>query len=92
MSLELKRGFNHVREQIQSKSRYLRDCNNCRFFYQAPFDEEELCQNEQVLAFDICTDNQRIYCCYWLPNGEKEKKKKEPEKSKHSWYDKERRK
>lgn len=92
MSLELKRGFNHVREQIQSKSRYLRDCNNCRFFYQAPFDEEELCQNEQVLEFDICTDNQRIYCCYWLPNGENEKKKKEPEKPKHSWYDKERRK
>lgn len=92
MPLELKRGFSPIREQIQSKSRYLRDCNNCRFFYQAPLDEEELCQNEQVLEFDICTDKDRVYCCYWLPNGDKESKKKEPEKPKHSWYDKERRK
>lgn len=89
MPLELKRGFKPIREQIHAKSRYMRDCNNCRHFYQAPFDEEELCQNQQVLEFDICTDKDRVYCCYWQPNGEVEKKK-EPERTKHSWYNKER--
>lgn len=90
MPLDLKRGYKPIREQIQSKSRYLRDCNNCRHFYQAPTDEEELCQNEHVLEFDICTDKDRVYCCYWLPVGELQKKKEPEEKSKYSWYSKER--
>lgn len=90
MPLDLKRGYKPIREQIQSKSRYLRDCNNCRHFYQAPTDEEELCQNEHVLEFDICTDKDRVYCCYWLPVGEVQKKKEPEEKSKYSWYNKER--
>ena len=89
MPLELKRGFAPIREQIQAKSRFLRDCNNCKHFYQAPLDEEELCQNDQVLEFDICVDKERTYCCYWQPNGEKSKKQA-PEKTKHSWYNAER--
>ena len=89
MPLELKRGFLPIREQIQSKSRFLRDCNNCKHFYQDTSDEEELCQNEQVLEFDICVDKERTYCCYWQPTEEKVKKQ-ESVKTKHSWYNAER--
>lgn len=92
MGLKFTKGFKPIRDHVSTKSRYLRDCNNCVYFYQDEHDDEEVCQNQKVLEFDICNDKDRVYCCYWSLNGEKEKKTKEPEVTKHSWYNKERRK
>ena len=69
MALKLTRGFKPIRDHVSSTSRYLSACNNCMYFYQTDDDDEEVCQNNQVLEFDICTDKDRVYCCYWRNNS-----------------------
>lgn len=60
-----KRGYEEVRDTINKNSRYTRTCENCKYFYQAEIDHEELCQNDKVLSFDVIVDENRVYCHHW---------------------------
>lgn len=59
------RGYAPVRRILERGSRYTRSCYNCDFFYQAPGDDEEVCQNENVLKWDMIVTESCIYCNQW---------------------------
>lgn len=40
-------------------------CYNCDFFYQAVGDDTEVCQNSEVLQFDMIVTETSIYCNRW---------------------------
>ena len=62
-----KKGFESVRERITTgrTSKYVMSCFNCNHYFKAPGDVEELCQNSQVLKYDIIVDGGRVYCSFW---------------------------
>lgn len=41
------------------------NCFSCKYFYQSEEDEKELCQNPEVLMYDMVLDGNRIYCNFW---------------------------
>lgn len=59
------RGYHDVRERVINGSRYTMSCYNCEFFYQAPGDREEVCQNPEVLQYDMVIQDNTIYCNRW---------------------------
>ena len=59
------RGYAPVRRILERGSRYARSCYNCDFFSQAPGDDEEVCQNENVLKWDMIVTESCIYCNQW---------------------------
>lgn len=71
MSLNLSRGYSSIREKVTKSARYMRACENCKFYFQTTEDEEEVCQNPEVLEFDICQDGDRVYCAFWKGIGSK---------------------
>ena len=72
------RGYDECRERLLNNSFYTRSCFNCAYFYQASGDKEELCQNEDVLQYDMVIDNNNnVYCLKWEPsNTSKSEKQK----------------
>lgn len=67
------KGFKPVLKKAQN-NKYIKSCDSCTFFYEALGDKEELCQNPNVLEYDIQVDGNRVYCGWWEPD-EPEKKK-----------------
>ena len=66
MSLKFSRGYKEVKEKVNKNAKYNRSCDNCNFYYMSKDDEEELCQNPNVLPYDICVeDNGRTHCSFW---------------------------
>lgn len=64
------RGYDECRERLLNNSFYTRSCFNCAYFYQASGDKEELCQNEDVLQYDMVIDNNNnVYCLKWEPSN-----------------------
>ena len=63
------RGYAPVRRILERGSKYTRSCYNCEYFYQAPGDDTEVCQNEQVLKFDMVITESSIYCHMWRLNA-----------------------
>jgi hypothetical protein len=61
----MKKGFEAVREKIKDNTKYTRNCLNCRFYYKDVGDDEELCQNDDVLSYDIVVEEGRVYCYHW---------------------------
>lgn len=59
------KGYAPIRRILERGSRYTRSCYNCDFFYQAPGDDEEVCQNENVLKYDMVVTESGIYCNQW---------------------------
>lgn len=72
--MKLTKGFKPIREKVVKSARYMRACDNCKYFYQTPEDEEEVCQNSNVLEYDICVDGNRVYCTFWKGIGTNESK------------------
>jgi|AntRauTorckE6833_2_1112554.scaffolds.fasta_scaffold00366_23 hypothetical protein len=54
----------------EGNNQYVRSCENCDFYYQSEEDDEELCQNPQVLEYDMIFDENRVYCLRWQPYKE----------------------
>lgn len=65
MSIDFTRGYDNVKEKVKKSYRYTRSCDNCSFFYKTHGDEEELCQNPDVLPYDICIEENRTFCSFW---------------------------
>lgn len=63
--LNFTRGYDEVKAKTVKSFRYTRSCENCSFFYKTDQDEEELCQNPNVLPYDICIEDNRTYCSFW---------------------------
>lgn len=59
------RGYGGVRQKIGKGSRFTMSCYNCDHFYQAVGDDEEVCQNPDVLKYDMVITETSIYCNRW---------------------------
>ena len=59
------RGYDDVRRKVEKGSRFTMSCYNCDFFYQAVGDKEEVCQNPDVLKYDMVVTETSIYCNRW---------------------------
>lgn len=59
------KGYSPVRERVEKGSRFVKSCYNCAFFYQAVGDKEEVCQNPNVLKYDMVITESNIYCSHW---------------------------
>lgn len=61
------RGYNEVRQRVEKGSRYTMSCYNCDYYYQAVGDKTEVCQNPEVLKYDMVVSETSIYCTKWKP-------------------------
>lgn len=59
------RGYDDVRRRVEKGSRFTMSCYNCDYFYQASGDKEEVCQNPDVLKYDMVITETSIYCNRW---------------------------
>ena len=59
------RGFREVRQRVEKGSKYTMSCYNCDYYYQAVGDKTEVCQNPDVLKFDMVVTETSIYCTKW---------------------------
>lgn len=59
------RGYGEIREKLSKRSRFTMSCFNCHYFYQAVGDKEEVCQNPDVLKYDMVVTETSIYCNRW---------------------------
>lgn len=61
------RGYKDCREKVNSGSKFVRSCFNCAHFYQDHGDTEEVCQNPEVIEYDMIVEGNTIYCLKWKP-------------------------
>ena len=74
MTLSLfSRGYSEIQERMSKNSVMSRSCFNCAYYYQSVGDKEEVCQNDDVLEYDIITEGHRVYCTLWKPCSTKDK-------------------
>lgn len=59
------RGYGDVRKKVEKGSRFTMSCFNCEYYYQASGDKEEVCQNPDVLKYDMVVTETSIYCNRW---------------------------
>lgn len=59
------RGYSDVRKKVEKGGRFTKSCYNCDFFYQAVGDKEEVCQNPDVLQYDMVVTKTSIFCNRW---------------------------
>ena len=65
------RGYKESRDRLSKNPYYSRSCFNCAYYYQASGDKEEVCQNEDVLQFDMVVTDNNVYCIKWQPLSNK---------------------
>lgn len=58
-------GYNESRGRMEKNSYYSRSCFNCAYYFQAHEDKEEVCQNNEVIEYDMIVDGNNIYCLKW---------------------------
>lgn len=59
------RGYKECRERLSNNSYYSKSCFNCEFYYQSSGDKEEVCQNDDVLEYDMIVEGNNVYCLKW---------------------------
>lgn len=69
------RGYNDVRKRIEKGSHFIKSCFNCAYYYQAVGDKEEVCQNPDVLKYDMVITDSSIYCNRWAMSPRKQSTK-----------------
>lgn len=63
------RGYQVSREKLAKNPYFSRSCFNCAYYYQASGDKEEVCQNQEVLQFDMVVTDNNVYCVKWQPSS-----------------------
>lgn len=63
--MKFKRGYEVSRERIRTSPRFAMSCFNCNHYFQGEGDIEEVCQNNEVLEFDMVVEGNNIFCAYW---------------------------
>lgn len=61
------RGYDVSRDLVQKNPYYLRSCFNCQYYMQDSGDTEEVCQNPDVISYDMVVEGNRVYCLKWQP-------------------------
>lgn len=61
------RGYDESRKRMEKNSRFTRSCFNCAFYYLMHGDKEEMCQNSDVLEYDMIVEGNNVYCLKWQP-------------------------
>ena len=74
--MKFTRGYSESRERLKRTAKYSRSCFNCDYYYQSVGDTSEVCQNPNVLKYDMVVTDNNVYCTYWTPS--------KPDKSKSS--------
>lgn len=69
--MKFNRGYKESREKVKKSAKFTRSCFNCDFYFKTMSDKEEVCQNLNVTQFDLVTDENNIYCCYWRQSERK---------------------
>ena len=69
------RGYEESRQKLNNNPRYTRSCYNCVYYYQASGDKSEMCQNEDVLSYDMVIEPNNVYCLKWTPPNTSNAKK-----------------
>lgn len=69
--MKFSRGYGAVRERVSKGSVYTMSCYNCEYFYQDFGDKEEVCQNPNVLQYDMVVTPTNIYCNRWKISSRK---------------------
>lgn len=59
------RGFAPSRRIVEKRGKYNRSCYNCDYYYKDTFDDHEMCQNPQVLSYDMYVTENNICCSQW---------------------------
>ena len=59
------RGYQESRERLSNYPYYSRSCFNCEHYYQGSGDKEEVCQNDDVLEYDMIVEGNNVYCLKW---------------------------
>lgn len=65
----LSRGYNESRQRMEKNSYYSRSCFNCAYFFQDRRDKDEVCQNNEVIEYDMIVDGNNVYCLKWKPSS-----------------------
>lgn len=65
------RGYDESRERLAKNPYYTRSCFNCACYYQASGDKEEVCQDPDVLPYDMVVTENNVYCLRWRPSSTK---------------------
>ena len=63
------RGYRESRERLLKNPYYSRSCFNCAYYFQASGDKEEVCQNQEVLQYDMVVTDNNVYCVKWRPSS-----------------------
>lgn len=61
----ISRGYSLAREKAVKSTKFLKSCYNCECYYQTEEDTEEVCQNPNVLPYDMVITPTNIYCSLW---------------------------
>lgn len=61
------KGYDEVNDRVSKGSKFTMSCYNCQFYYQTEEDTEEMCQNPEVLEYDMVMTPTSIYCNRWRP-------------------------
>ena len=61
------RGYQESREKLLKNPRYTQSCFNCGYYYNAVGDKEEVCQNEDVVEYDMVVTETSVSCIKWIP-------------------------
>lgn len=69
------RGYQESRERLAKNSYYTRSCFNCDCYYQASGDKEEVCQDPDVLPYDMVVTDNNVYCLRWRPSSNNKSEK-----------------
>ena len=64
-AMKLSRGYKDVREKLKKNPKFTMCCTNCTYYYKCSGDKEEVCQNDNVLKYDMVVSDNRIYCLRW---------------------------
>lgn len=59
------KGYSELRNRMNKRSKYTMSCYNCQFYYQGDGDKEEVCQNPEVLKYDMVITESSIFCNRW---------------------------
>lgn len=70
--MNFSKGYKDSREKVKRSAKFTRSCFNCDYFYKTISDKEEVCQNPNVTQFDLVTEENNIFCCYWRQSERKE--------------------
>lgn len=61
------KGYGEIQSKVSKRNKFIMSCYNCEYFYQAMGDTEEMCQNSEVLRYDMIITENNICCAKWKP-------------------------